>query len=119
MKVMGTVTTLITVGHADRYHGGITPLYQLYLYENDVPHWVLTRRCNCRDLEHLGIDIWVREAIWVPTVEHILEDGLLMIAAYIVKDEDICKLVNEYFKPINGIFYVYKVPKKVKYFKGI
>jgi hypothetical protein len=75
---MGTVTAQIMVGSSHRYHGGITPSHALYLSENDRPAWVLIQH----DL--MGQEDSRRAATWIPTVDHMLEDGLTMIAAEVV-----------------------------------
>lgn len=75
---MGTVTAQIMVGSSHRYHGGITPTHALYLSENDRPAWVLIQH------DPMGQKASNRAATWIPTVDHMLEDGLTMIAAEVV-----------------------------------
>lgn len=75
---MGTVTAQIMVGSSHRYHGGITPTHALYLSENDRPAWVLIQH------DPMGQEASNRAATWIPTVDHMLEDGLTMIAAEVV-----------------------------------
>ena len=66
---MGTYTAQILVGRAHPYHGGIQPTHQMFLSENSRPAWVL-HAFSDRESEPLS---------WVPTVEKMLEDGLLLL----------------------------------------
>ena len=79
---MSTVTAQILVGHPDIYHGGIWPTHGLYLFENSRPSWVLVP---------LGLQLPAGPAerlyTWLPGPDRILEDGMLMIYLYALKDE--------------------------------
>ncbi len=76
---MGTYTAQILVGRAHPFDGGITPTHQLFLSENSRPAWVLTE---------LGGDPG-RRAVWIPTVERVLEDGLVMAGALVLQDPEL------------------------------
>ena len=71
---MGTFTAQILVGTPDLYHGGIIPTHYLFLSENDRPAWILEDKSGSQNV------------VWVPTIEDILEDALLMIAVHVCKD---------------------------------
>jgi hypothetical protein len=75
---MSTVTATILVGSAHQNHTGIIPTHQLLLTENSRPAWSLF------DM-HSGN----RRSVWVPTVEDMLEDGLLMVGLLVVQDEEL------------------------------
>lgn len=77
---MSSVTAQILVGVAHQNHGGIIPFHQMFLRENSRPSWTLT----CLD-ESAGEP----PVTWIPSIEHMLEDGLLMIGLYLVKDESL------------------------------
>jgi len=72
---MSTVSATILVGTADQNHGGIDPTHQLLLNENDRPSWSLFRLHSARP-----------QAVWIPTIEDMLEDGLLMVGLLVAQD---------------------------------
>jgi hypothetical protein len=81
---MATITAQFLIGHAHTNHGGIIPTHQMFLYENDRPRLVLS------EIGDFGRPL----AVWVPTVEHMLDDALLMIAVHVIgefKMKDISK----------------------------
>lgn len=86
---MGTITAQILIGEAHPNHGGIYPTHVLYLSENSRPSWILT--------EHnilVESDRNQKAMIWVPTVENMLEDALLMISCYVTKNPLITAAVS-------------------------
>ena len=89
---MSTVTAQILVGTPHQNHGGIQPTHFLYLTENSNPAWIL-----------YPTDVFseplkeIKRTIWIPSVENMLEDGLLLIAIHVLKHEEICNLANKYF----------------------
>jgi len=87
---MGTLTAQILVGSAHLYHGGINPSHIIYLSENDRPAWILVN-------EHIFSKKTGEKITWIPTLEHTLEDALLMIAIYAVKDSRICEMAKKFF----------------------
>lgn len=93
-RAMATFTAHILVGHAHPNHGGITPTHQLYLSENSRPAWLLTGS-GVRN----GASATPTEMItWIPTLENMLEDALLMIALHIVRDSAVTELAGRAFK---------------------
>jgi hypothetical protein len=95
----------------------------LYLSENSRPAWILT------PIHALGEKEFTqpKRITWIPTVEHMLEDGLLMIALFVVKDSELLKLATEFIKDANNDFIelyqdvklenlhkLYKETKKIK-----
>jgi hypothetical protein len=72
---MATVTAYILVGTAHQNHGGICPAHQLLLSENSRPAWSLYTMHSAQP-----------QAVWIPTVENMLDDGLLMAGLLVVKD---------------------------------
>lgn len=92
---MGTLTAQILVGSAHPNHDGIEPTHYLFLSENSRPAWILTSQ----NISSLNFDRHppIRSSIvWIPTVENMLEDALLMIAYYIVRDPDIREMANSF-----------------------
>ncbi len=80
---MATITAQILVGEAHTWHGGIMNTSVVYLYENSRPAWV-----------YRPDDKKVKNIYWVPTVENMLEDGLLLVAVHIWKNEDIIRALK-------------------------
>lgn len=98
---MGTFTAQILVGQKHSYEGGIMNIsHMLYLSENSRPAWILTPLHAVTEKE----PIQPKRITWIPTVEHMLEDGLLMIALYVVKDRELLKLATEFIKNANKDF---------------
>lgn len=92
---MATFTSQIIVGRKHMYDGGINNIsHVLLLSENSVPAWVLKEVSIYDDeQESCGNNI-----IWLPTVEHMLEDALLMIGLYVLKNEELLDLAKRYFR---------------------
>jgi hypothetical protein len=73
---MSTTTAIAMIGDAHSYDGGVSAKHLLYLTENSRPSLQLFRLQTNAQEPRLGL-----VAIWTPTVENILEDLLLLIAA--------------------------------------
>ena len=97
---MATYTASVLVGHSHPNHGGITPTHELFLSENDKPAWIL--------VPHLPTSGF-RNKIWIPTVENMLEDGLLMINALVLRDKDIRSSLMQFCKRLSSIK-LYSIP---------
>jgi len=87
---MGTFTAQILVGTPHPNHGGIIPTHYLFLSENDRPAWILENKSDSQ------------KVIWIPTVEDMLEDALLMIAIHVCKDSNIINLAKSFCKKITS-----------------
>lgn len=85
---MGTFTSQILVGKSHPNDGGISGItHTLYLWENSIPSWRLS-----------VVDGEQNKFVWTPTLEYILEDALLMIALYVIEDEETIKYCNSILK---------------------
>ncbi|MCD8510056.1 MAG: hypothetical protein LRY73_09430 [Bacillus sp. (in: Bacteria)] len=83
---MGTFTTQLLAGNAHPYDGGINSItHTLYLSENSRPVWILQTNDGKRIMR------------WIPTLENMLDDGLLMIGLYVLKDETLWRMKKQYF----------------------
>jgi hypothetical protein len=71
---MGSITAFMLVGDSHQNHGGILPSHKLLLWENSRPAWWLQPFDGGEP------------TIWIPTVDDMLEDGLLMAALLAVRD---------------------------------
>lgn len=87
---MGTITAQILVGEAHPNHGGIYPTHVLYLSEDSKPAWIL-------ETHNILVEPVSKQKpiIWIPTLEHMLEDALLMVSCYVAKHPQIYALVQE------------------------
>jgi hypothetical protein len=78
-KRMGTFTAQMLIGHAHPNHDGIDPTHVAMLSENSRPSWTLRE--------------WEGEraprVVWIPTLEHMLEDGLLLACLRVVRAPDL------------------------------
>lgn len=82
---MATVTAHALVGTADAHHGGVLPSHQLLLWENDWPLYML-----------IPVPMTEGQVIvrWVPTLEHMLEDGLLLLAIHVLGSPALLELAG-------------------------
>ncbi|MCQ6253572.1 hypothetical protein [Methanocaldococcus sp.] len=108
---MGSANAFIMVGWSDFLHNGIYPTHCLILHENDRPWWVLTPIFRFQDEckpENCKI------VVWIPTAEHMLEDALLMIGIYVLKDKELVTLAKRFFrnKEKNRIWLYEDIDKK-------
>ena len=92
---MATMTAQILVGQKHSYDGGIINMsHVLYLSENDRPAWILTPM----DLFNDHKQAVGKRVTWIPTLENMLEDALVMIGMYVLKDEKLLDMANKYFQ---------------------
>ena len=92
---MGTITCIILIGHEHPFHGGIQPTHILELSENDVPCWTLMKYPHTERAIGEGV-------VWELILDHPLEEALLMIALYVIKDNKVISLVKKIAK--NDLF---------------
>ena len=93
---MGSYTAQILVGVPHPNHGGIIPSHSLSLSENSRPAWVLVRLNP--DTRNGG----PRRVTWIPTHEHALEDGVLMIAIHVARDAVVLAQAMSFCSDIDG-----------------
>lgn len=80
---MATITAQLLIGEAHNWHGGIMNTATVYLYENSRPAWV-----------YKPADRKEENIYWIPTVENMLEDGLLLAAVHIWGNDDIIRTLK-------------------------
>ncbi|MCM3569312.1 hypothetical protein [Neobacillus mesonae] len=98
---MGTFTAQILVGQKHSYDNGILNIsHTLYLSENSRPAWILTPADIFKEHEPTNSN----RVTWIPTLENMLEDALVMIGLYVLKDKNLIRLVNQYFQDANKEF---------------
>ena len=95
---MATLTAQILIGEPHPNHDGINPTHYLYLSENSRPAWVLVHQNIFVEGQNNNSD----KITWIPTVENMLEDALLMIAICICKDKQVIELGSDYYEKIES-----------------
>jgi len=88
---MGTFTTQILVGTPHQNNDGINPTHYVFLSENDRPSWILVHQNIFTEHEDNE-----RIITWIPTIENMLEDALLMIAIHVCKNKEVIKLAKNF-----------------------
>jgi len=88
---MATITASILIGQPHQNHLGIIPSHHLFLSENDRPALILFE-VNINNKENCG------KTIWIPTLNNLLEDILLMISINVFKYKKLC---DEFYKLFN------------------
>ncbi len=92
---MATLTAQILVGGPHPNHDGINPTHYLFLSENHRPAWILVDQ-NIFQGKQLGHS----KITWIPTVENMLEDALLMIAIHVRKNREIIEHAKDFCSEI-------------------
>lgn len=90
---MATMTAQILVGGSHRNHGGIIPTHVLFLSENSRPAWILASQQIYAD-----DPVDTQRIIWIPTVERMLEDAIVMIAMHVVRDPGVIDAASACFE---------------------
>jgi hypothetical protein len=88
---VATLTAQILVGSPHPNHDGINPTHFLFLSENDRPAWMLVQE-NVFEENRGGAG----RITWIPTVEDMLEDALLMIAIHVAKNREVVELARSF-----------------------
>ncbi|GGA90310.1 hypothetical protein [Ornithinibacillus halotolerans] len=106
---MGTFTAQILVGQKHSYDGGILNIsHVLYLSENNRPAWVLVPM----DIFSEHKEMVEKRVTWIPTVENMLEDALVMVGLYVLKDNKLRELTNQYLETEKDDFVeLYDIPQ--------
>jgi len=94
---MATLTAQILVGSAHPNHDGINPTHYVFLWENDRPAWILVHQNIFKEREEN-----VGRITWIPTIENMLEDALLMIAIHVCKNNEVIKLAKSFSAKIES-----------------
>lgn len=93
---MGTFTAQILVGRSHIYHGGIIPSHILFLSENGRSAWCLypfdSYNCHRRDSNIFRV--------WICDPSTILRDVMVMIALFVMKNENLINLVEAIHKDL-------------------
>ncbi len=97
---MATLTAQILIGSPHPNDDGISPTHYLFLSENSRPAWVLVRQnvfpMNPRNRRPF------RKITWIPTLEHMLEDALLMTAVHLLNHEELTQTAKGFCREIDA-----------------
>ena len=88
---MPASTAQILLGNPHPNDGGITPIHTITLTEGSRPALIL--RSNQR---RPGMQPGPQEIIWIPTLEYMLDDALLLAAVYAFRDDSIRQKFGAY-----------------------
>ena len=88
---MASMTAQILIGSPHPFHGGINPTHKIYLSENSRPALILTRE----DIHEQNTKDAFDKATWIPTLENMLDDILLMISYFVLKNESISQELSK------------------------
>ena len=94
---MGTLTANILIGSPHPNKDGIIPSHYMFLSENSAPSWTLVNENVENEDKNKYPNI-----VWLPTVENMLEDGLLMVAAHVLKNHEILEMAKDYTDKIES-----------------
>jgi len=110
---MASITALAHLGFAHPNDGGLRPEYLFQLSEGDRPGWVLDPAFVFRqDEQRLKLK---RPLVWIPTLEHMAEDLLVMIGVHILRDEPLLDLMRGCgIGPFTTQLELYSVPTEVR-----
>jgi hypothetical protein len=104
---MSTYTAQILVGSPHPNHDGLEPTHSLYLSENSRPAWILVKGNLWAD------ELYNNERIvWIPTIENMIDDALLMIGLYIVQDKELQAKISKYLNRQQDIVEIHRDIKK-------
>lgn len=91
---MATLTAQILVGRSHPNSGGINPTHYLLYSENDRPAWTLVPE----NVFTNSSEQTAEKIVWIPTADNPLEDALLMIALFAVRDEKVRALAQRHVR---------------------
>lgn len=92
---MGSITAQILIEESHVDSKGINPTHYMFLSEERIPTWTLVSE-NIKNKDEEFI-----KKIWYPTMENTLDDALLMIAIYVLKDNATVELAQSSFKDLS------------------
>ncbi len=86
---MATMTAQILIGRGHPNDDGINTSHCLYLSENSRPALLLIKH-------DLFASAREKPLVWIPTLESFIDDAILMIAALVLKDQEIVQMLSTF-----------------------
>ena len=88
---MAALTTQILIGSPHPNDGGIIPSHYLFLSEGSRPAWTLVNQNIDQTEQYKHFEI-----TWIPTLDNMLEDALLMIAVHVCKNSELLDKAKDF-----------------------
>ena len=98
VMTVGIITAFFLIGYINRLsgeQGGIFPTHWLFLTENNRPALVLV---PAGIFDDSGGNKKDEKIVWIPSLENIMEDALLMIAIYDLQDEQVSTMARKHIR---------------------
>jgi len=98
VMTVGIITAFFLIGYRNRLsgeQGGIFPTHWLFLTENNRPALVLV---PAGIFDDSGGNKKDEKIVWIPSLENIIEDALLMIAIYDLQDEQVSTMARKHIR---------------------
>ena len=95
---MATLTAQILIGTGHPYHDGINPTHYLFLSENSRPALILVEENIFNEKSSTN------KIIWIPTIENMFGDALLMINFHVLKSEKLASFLEKQGIDLNKDF---------------
>lgn len=96
-----TMTAQILIGEPHPYHDGIMPSHILFLTENSRAALTLVAMNDFR----VGKE---GKVTWIPTLENMIDDAMLMIAVHVEKNVDVIEIATTFSKRIEDDWYEFE-----------
>ena len=87
---MATMTAQILVGNSHKHSGGLIPLHQVWLSENDRPALVLQALSQAGEKPEVAGDV-----VWIPSGGNMLDDAMLLIGIHAIRDESLLEVARK------------------------
>jgi len=110
---MAAITALAHIGFPHANDGGLRPEYLIQLSEGDRPAWVLDVAGVLRKDD--GAIKFERSIIWIPTLERMADDLLVMVGAHILHDAELLELFETcLIDPSTNQLGLYSIPAELR-----
>jgi hypothetical protein len=110
---MAAITALAHLGFAHPNDGGLRPEYLFQLSEGSRPAWLLEPAGVLRQGD--GPITLQEPLVWIPTLEHMVDDLFVMIGVHILRDEPILELIRDHgIDPFVSRQELYSLPAELR-----
>lgn len=82
---MAAITAYAFLGHPQPNDGGLSADYMAQLSEGSRPAWILDMAPGAVEADDLLPVVLAKPVIWIPTLEHMLEDLVLLLCIHILE----------------------------------
>jgi len=88
---MAAITALANIGYPHPNDGGLRPECIIQLSEGDRPAWVF----DSAYIWGTSISRPPRQVVWIPTLDTMAEDLMLMIGVHVLQDQELIKMMQD------------------------